>query len=120
MKAQRWQDTTMLLLGVWLFASPFWLEGYSSQESVAAVNSYILGVLVAVFAVMALATQRSWEEWIEGALGAWLVISPFVLTFYGSEYGAALNHIAVGLLIIVGALWALTQHPGERARPLER
>lgn len=106
MKA-RWQDWAMLVFGVWLFFSPFWMAGYASMSSVAAWNSYIFGVLVAAFAVAALTTRRRWEEKVELAFGIWLVISPFVLGFYGSENGAAWNHIAIGLLVAVDALWIL-------------
>ncbi|MFL6623249.1 MAG: SPW repeat protein [Sulfurifustis sp.] len=116
MRTQRWQDWVMLVLGIWLFLSPFWLTGYASTQSVAAWNSYVFGVLVAGFAWAALANQRRWEEWVELVLGIWLIISPFVLGFYRAEYGAAWNQIVLGVLIAADAAWVLAAYRGERVR----
>jgi hypothetical protein len=101
----------MLALGTWLFFSPFWMAGYASPVSTAAWNSYVLGILVALFALAALASPRRWEEWVEFALGILLVISPFLLLFYGNETGAAWNTIIVGLLIAGNAVCVLLQRP---------
>ena len=118
MRIKHWQDWTLLALGVWLFVSPFWMPGYLSTDSTAAWNAYVLGGLVVLFAWAVLSTQRIWEEWVEFALGIWLVISPFVLAFYRTEYGAAWNQIILGVLIAVGSLGALRAYPGERVRGL--
>lgn len=120
MRTYRWQDWLTLVLGIWLAVAPFWMAGYDSTQSAATTNSYLSGLLVTVFAIAALITHRSWEEWVEFALGMWLVVSPFVIGFYRTEYGASWNQIVVGLLIVLGALWALYSHPGERARAIER
>ncbi len=111
MKSQRWQDWAMLVFGVWLFVSPFWMAGYASTGSVAAWNSYVLGVLVFGFGWAALATARRWEEWVQLVLGVWLVIAPFVLAFWGNEHGAAWNQIVLGVLIGLDAIWALNAPP---------
>lgn len=108
MKTQRWQDWVMLIFGVWLFFTPFWMFGYASAASVAATNAYILGILVALFAIIALAAARPWEEWVELVLGIWLVISPFVLGFYSVESGAAWNAVILGALVIIDSIWALS------------
>jgi hypothetical protein len=107
MKAKRWQDWVMLILGIWLLVAPFWMAGYASHGSVAAGNSYLFGVLVIGFAWAALATARRWEEWVEFAFGIWLVISPFVLGFWGSEHGAGINTFVVGILVLLDAISAL-------------
>ena len=107
----RWQDWGMFALGTWLFIAPFWMAGYASPVSTAAWNSYVLGIMTVIFAIAALARPRRWEEWVEIALGIWLVISPFVLLFYANENGAAWNTIIVGLLIGVDAIWVLVQRP---------
>ena len=116
MKRNRWQDWVMLAFGVWLFFSPFWVAGYLSTASVGASNAYVLGVLVAGFALAALATGRRWEEWIQLVFGLWLIISPFALQFYLIEYGAAWNQIVLGVLIGIDAAWALAAaQPYHRA-----
>ena len=116
MKTQRWQDWVILILGAWLFFSPFWMSGYASTGSVAAWDSYILGVGAAIFAIAALGTGQRWEEWVELAIGAWLILSPFFLSFYTAEHGAAWNQIIVGILIGGDAIWALASTQGQEVR----
>ena len=110
MRAQRWQDWVMLAFGIWLFVSPFWMLVYGSLMDVAAWNSYVMGVLVAVFAWGALAGARRWEEWLQLIFGVWLIVSPFVLMFYAIEPTAAWNTIALGILIGLDAIWALAAY----------
>lgn len=109
----RWQDWVMLVLAAWLCLSPLWMPGYASSVSTAAWNSYAAGILVALFAIVALAAPRRWEEWVEILLGIWLVISPFVMLFYATERGAAWNTIVVGLLIGADAIGVLAQRPAR-------
>ena len=116
MQAKRWQDWVMLILGAWLFLSPFWMPGYASTQSVAAWNAYVLGVLVVIFAWWAIVSPRPWEEWVNLVLGIWLIIAPFVLAFNTSEPGATWNQIIVGVLIGADAIWALTQYSHPQVR----
>jgi len=116
MKTQRWQDWVMLILGAWLFFSPFWMNGYASTGSAAAWNSYIFGVVAVVLAVAALTTGQRWEEWVELILGIWLIVAPFFLSFYNTEHSAAWNQIIVGVLIAADAIWVLAATQGERMR----
>ena len=112
----RWQDWVMLVLGIWLFFSPFWMASYAATGDAAAWNSYILGIAVAAFAIAALVSDERWEEWVELALGIWLVIAPFVLGFWGAERGAAWNQIIVGVLVGLDAIWVLAATPGREVR----
>jgi hypothetical protein len=106
----------MLVLGAWLFFSPFWMPGYASPVSTAAWNAYVFGILVALFAIAALASPRRWEEWVELVLGVWLIVSPFILLFYGNEKGAAWNTVIVGLLVCIDAIGVLGRQQGVPGR----
>lgn len=101
---QRWQDWANLVLGIWLVLAPFF--GVGMTGNVAAWNSYLLGVLVAIFAAAALARPQQWEEWTNLVLGAWLIVAPFALGFT-DQAGPTWNQIIVGLLIGADALWAV-------------
>jgi len=105
MAAKRWQDWVVLVLGIWLFFSPFVLN---YTQTTAAVNAYVIGLAAALFAILALLDSKLWEEWVNLALGAWLIISPFVLG-YSSLATPAWNHVIVGLLIGADALWVITR-----------
>ncbi len=105
MKDRRWQDIVMLVLGAWLIVSPFVLQ-YPDYTGYAAMNSYILGAGVIVFAAIALYMPQMWEEWVNLVLGAWLIISPLVLGFRDDTV-ATVNHFIVGLLVAADALFAM-------------
>ncbi len=105
----------MLAFGAWLFFSPFYL-GYDSTTGIAAANSYIIGTLVAVFAVCSLANPENWEERVNITLGVWLVIAPFVLQFRANDIAMA-NEIVLGILIAGDALWALRNGSPTDAQP---
>jgi len=107
MENRRWQDGVMIVLGVWLFFSPFILQ-YTSFGP-AAFNSYILGVAVTVVAIVALAAPHLWEEWVNFVLAIWIVIAPWVLGFDTTSTVATVNHVVLGILIGIDALWAINQ-----------
>ena len=112
---QRWQDWVVLVLGVWLFFSPFFMA-YASATGAAAWNSYVAGALAAIFAASALWSPTSKaEEWVNLVLGAWMVVAPFVFGFYASEAVAAWNLAVVGVLIAADAIWALAARPSPGA-----
>jgi SPW repeat len=107
-KQTRWQDWVTLILGVWLFFSPFLVSGGSLSDA-AAWNAYLLGGAITVFATYALADSKPWEEWINFALGLWLVAAPFALGFYHAESAIAWNQIALGGLVALDTVWVLAQ-----------
>ena len=109
-KALRLLDTLNFLLGAGLFFSP-WLFGFGAEQP-AALNAYVVGAIIAVMALMALFAFQAWEEWVSGLLGAWLLISPWVLGFSGSST-ALLTHVVVGTAAIVLAIWSANEHAGH-------
>jgi hypothetical protein len=102
---EQWQDSASFVLGLWLLFSP-WLFGYTDAPAVA-WNAYIVGIIIAVAAIAALVAFQKWAEWLKAALGAWLIISPWVIT-YGAFQTAMWNHIVVGALVLVLAIWSAT------------
>jgi hypothetical protein len=106
---RQWQDWANLILGVWLIIAPFLLD-FGGTDSRAAVNAYVMGVGVTIFAVAALYRPPTWEEGINLAIGIWLIIAPFVLGYTGLTM-ATWIHVIVGLLVGGDALLALFQRP---------
>jgi hypothetical protein len=81
-----------------------------ADETMAAWNAAMLGVVIALAAASALVAYQRWVEWITAALAAWLIVSPYALGFAAVQ-AAAWNHLVVGLLVGVLALWrALAAH----------
>ena len=103
--AARWQDWAGCVLGFWLALSP-WIVGYTQHES-ATVNAVFLGLTLALGCHFEAVFDEAACEWANLAAGLWLVGAPFVLGF-GSAYVAAANSIAVGTLVAVLAVSALS------------
>ncbi len=101
---KRWQDWVLLLLGVWLFVSP-WLLGYTEIRG-ASANAYLIGAALVVFSIIALYAPKVWEEWISLVLGLWLIISPWFMGF-SQAANATQNAVLVGIASIVLALWVM-------------
>jgi hypothetical protein len=106
---KQWEDWCDWLLGIWLCISP-WALGYD-LEPIATQTAVISGIVVILAELVTLSVFRSWEEWINVILGAWLIICPWILGISASAVRA--NFIVVGLLIMVLAfyeVWDARRH----------
>src|SRR5262245_47134573 len=110
--SNRWQDWVNLLLGAWLFISP-WVLGFAKTgaeggggHSSASTNAWIFGVIVIILSIAALAKALPWEEWLNLLAGLWLFISPWALGYSGTST-ALWNALIVGALIFILACWDL-------------
>jgi hypothetical protein len=110
---KEWQDAVNVVLGAWLVVSP-WVLGYAAQQ-VPMMNAVVVGGIVALAAIGALYAFQAWEEWTNVALAVWLIVSPWLLGFSAMET-ARLNHIIVGALIGVLALWSANIEHGPDGR----
>jgi hypothetical protein len=106
MKAlERWQDWTSFGLGLWLAVSP-WVAGFHQHEA-PTVNCVFIGLVVALAAHFECTLDDCTAEWLNLALGAWLVAAPFAFNFTHLAIPAA-NCIAGGLLVSALAASALS------------
>ena len=101
--ARRWQDGANLVLGAWLFISP-WVLDYGSTA--AGWNAYATGAAIVLFALIAAYMPEAWEEIINILVGVWLVMCPFVLAPFRSDI--ALHTVVVGILATAFAIWAMS------------
>jgi len=99
-----WQDWASFALGIWLAVSP-WLAGYVENEA-ATANAAVAGLALALTAHCEVSFDEVAAEWLNLALGAWLLAAPFVLGFT-SQSVAAVNCVAVGAFVAVLAGSAL-------------
>ena len=101
---KHWQDPVNGLLGAWLILSP-WIMGFSASTT-ATANMVIVGIALGAASLGAILAPRVWEEWVEAALGAWLVVSPWALKF-GAQIDAMYVAVGTGIVVLVLALWTL-------------
>jgi hypothetical protein len=115
MHMQKWRneafvDVINLILGAWLFVSP-WIFGFAN--STAGMNAWIVGGLIALVAIAALLAFTEWEEWANILLGIWAVVAPWNLGFDGNTAAMA-SHVIVGIVVAVLAaieLWVTYHKP---------
>jgi len=97
-EAWAWEDWVDMVLGAWLAMSP-WILGFSDSHPAATRNALIVGIVVAALSALTFLAYSVIEEWVDVVLGAWLIVSPWVLS--GSP-----NLAVVADFVIVGALVA--------------
>lgn len=110
---KQWTDWTTWLLGIWLCLSPWVL--LFEFETPALRNAVVVGVLIILAELVELSIFRGWEEWINVALGAWLIASAWLLGI--ATPSARTNFVIVGLLVVALALyeiWHLRQNSEEQ------
>lgn len=122
---KHWQDGVNLILGLWIFASPWILQlttatgadaTGAATNNAAMWNLYIVGIVIAALAAVALFAFQVWEEWTNLALGAWLFASPWVLGFSSSAL-LMWNAVIAGTLVVVLAGWAIAPPQGSSQGP---
>jgi hypothetical protein len=97
---QRWEDWINLVLGAWLFFSP-WIMNYTTATT-SAWNAWIIGAAFVIFTVWALSAPKPWEEWFNTVLSIWLIISPWVIGLVSQAI--TWNFVIVGLIVLAISL----------------
>jgi SPW repeat len=109
-------DVVNLSLGVVLFFSP-WLFDLSGGAPWQTAS--IVGILIAVLSIAALAAFAVWEEWLMLAAGLALIVAPWLLGFQDSQA----MEIDVGIGVVVAVLAAceawLARNQNAPVRSLE-
>jgi SPW repeat len=102
---QRWRkesvlDIYNLLLAVILFGTP-WFLAHASRT--AALDLWLSSAAIIVLSLAAMVAFSLWEEWINAALGVWLIVSPWLLDFAHTRA----MHFSIGIGIAITFLAAL-------------
>ncbi|NHZ42433.1 SPW repeat protein [Massilia aquatica] len=106
--ARRWQDQAILLLGLWLFISP-WALAYPT-DSPQAINAWIAGAVIALLAAFDLYKTYVWAVVVNLLAAVWVAVSPWIPAV--ADRGPMMNNsLIVGIAVIVLALWELYSDP---------
>jgi hypothetical protein len=114
MKDQRWQDWLTSAVGLFVLFSPFIVPSFTGAAVGAPVAwaFWIIGGVMAIIGLSALANPHRWEEWAQLILGVSLMSSPFALGFH-DQMVLAWMAILTGTIVAVLALWALASDTGN-------
>ncbi len=105
-----WSGWISMILGIWLFVSPWALRYASHGEPL--WNNLLLGILVLLVGILVASAGSSGPGWWNKVFGLWLILSPLLLHYTRLEH-AMLNNIAVGVLVLIVGLIRST--PSRRA-----
>jgi hypothetical protein len=89
-------DVVNLSLAVVLFFSP-WLFDLSGGAPWQTAS--IVGIIIAVLSIAALAAFAVWEEWLMLVAGLALIVAPWLLAFQDSQ--AMTIDVAIGVVVAV-------------------
>lgn len=94
-----------LLLGIWLFVSPWVYGAYTHASS---WNSWIVGALIAILAAIRLKSHVTGVSWFNTVLGVWVFFSPWI---YGYTYNTDrfVNSLCLGVLVFLLSLSAASR-----------
>lgn len=83
------------LIGAWFIVSPYIL-GYTSGG--AKTNSVIFGIVILILSgIRFLAPRANWSSFLNGLVGIWMIIAPFILNYDRSV--AYWNEIVFGVIL---------------------
>lgn len=101
-----------VVAGLWLVLAPH-LLGFGWHEA-ALGHSTVIGGAVVVMAVLRHVSRERFEKlrWTLLVLGAWMIASPFVTTFFHIE-AARWSAVIGGAAILVGAIVATAAPAGH-------
>jgi len=110
LETPRLQEWINLVIGAALFMSPWALQ--FTDLSDATVNARVCGLVIFVVAGGALLAFGEWEDWHGIAVGAWIMISPWILGF-APITSAAGTHVFLGAMFIASESWEIwkIRHP---------
>ncbi len=106
-----WRDMLHVLIALWLVVSPWNLQ---LMDVVPATwNAEVTGALLLLLAVITLGRPHPLQEWGKIVLGAWLVISPYLLG-YADQGALVTNHTILGLAAIAVAATGLQAYRARK------
>ncbi|MBR0937918.1 SPW repeat protein [Bradyrhizobium jicamae] len=95
-------DVYNLVVAIFLLAAP-WM--FVRANPAAAIDLRLSGAVIALLSLAAIVAFSVWEEWINLAVGCWLIASPWLLGFAHSR--AMHFSIAAGGVVIFMSLLEL-------------
>ena len=113
-------DGLVLLAGLWLAISP-WVIHFNTTAPDVALSNLILGIAVAVVALglTLMPPAHGALSWATAAIGAWVVISQWVIQQSSSTAGIVWNNVITGgvtalLGVAAGAILMAGARSGRR------
>lgn len=102
----RWLSGLTIATGLWLWASLTFLN-YADNQTIF-WNSLIVGAIAIIFGGIrewSESDHGDWASWISVFAGMWLIVSPFILSFFDIA-GPMWNAIVSGVILTFLSGWS--------------
>ncbi|MGZ5167250.1 MAG: SPW repeat protein [Burkholderiales bacterium] len=118
MTEKQWQYGMNIVFGLLLFFLP-WLLGFAAALPMRGWNFFVIGAAIVAFALLALHMRSQIGAWANLILGAWMIVSPWILGFSANVI-ARDAAIALGALVVLLSWWAKMELRQLQTRPAGR
>jgi SPW repeat-containing protein len=112
---RHWEDWCSMAIGAAILMSPVITQIMDRPD--VTLNAVSVGLLVMLLAWQELMLLETWEEYLEVALGLWLVISPWIIGYSDQGVPTAMHVALGGAVAALGAVefcqdWRLSHQSG--------
>ena len=118
MERHHWEVWLIAAIGLWVIISPHALAVPFTDETRAGAFRWSFvgpGCFVALLAISAIGRFYAWEAVAAAALGAWLILSPWIVGFAGFPL-ALWSAVVPGAAIVGLGLWSVVTTMSDRIR----
>ena len=105
-------DMIKLAAAALLFVAP-WGLGYA-QAGAAAYIAWGTAAMIGAVSLIALVRFAIWQEFVNLALGLWLVLAPLIMNVSHIEM-ARISYVFAGVFVAVSAAWQLWAEGGRNS-----
>jgi uncharacterized integral membrane protein len=101
-----WQNVVNALIGIWFIIAPFSLAFTSNAAEMwtSIIGGVILLVLAGAAALNEKARRQVWIQYVDGLVGVWFIIAPWVLSFT-ARAGELWTSLIGGVIVLVLSAW---------------
>ncbi|RMD71690.1 MAG: hypothetical protein D6819_00965 [Gammaproteobacteria bacterium] len=97
-----WKGWVALILGIWLIIAGFIPAMVGTPD---VWNDIIVGIILAIVGFAMVPAGATWQGWIIGIGGVWMIIAAFIPSIVNSTTGNFWNNLIVGVVVAVVALF---------------
>lgn len=103
-----WENVVNALIGIWFIIAPAVLQFSSNQPMTwtSVIGGLILLVLAGSASLNLTARRQSWIQVVNGLVGIWFIIAPWVLSFTGRA-GDFWTSLILGIEALILSIWNL-------------
>lgn len=113
-----WRNIVNGVIGIWFIISPYVLgyTGDAGRTWTSIIGGIILLVLAGSAAFNGRVRQQSWIQYVDGLVGIWFIIAPWVLLFT-TKRADFWTSLVLGIIALILSAWSLDALPRTRDVP---